>query len=45
MYNIPASVTFPATAETLYQALIQAGENGHILGSASLTGLYSTTKM
>jgi Raf kinase inhibitor-like YbhB/YbcL family protein len=43
--TLPSSANFPATAETLYQALIQAGEHGHILGSASLTGLYSTTKM
>jgi len=27
----------------LYQALVQAGEDGDILESASITGLYSTT--
>jgi Raf kinase inhibitor-like YbhB/YbcL family protein len=41
--QLPASQNFPATAETLYQALIKAGEQGHILASASITGLYSTT--
>ena len=43
--QLPSSANFPATAETLFQALIQAGRHGHILASASLTGLYSTTKM
>jgi Raf kinase inhibitor-like YbhB/YbcL family protein len=42
---LPSSANFPATAETLYQALIQAGQHGHILASATLTGLYSTTNM
>jgi hypothetical protein len=41
--QLPASANFPATAETLYQALIKAGKQNHILASASLTGLYSTT--
>jgi Raf kinase inhibitor-like YbhB/YbcL family protein len=41
--NLPSSANFPATAETLYQALIEAGRGGHILQSASITGLYSTT--
>lgn len=41
--SLPGSANFPAGAETLYQALIQAGRHGHILASASLTGLYSTT--
>jgi Raf kinase inhibitor-like YbhB/YbcL family protein len=41
--NLPSSPNFPATAETLYQALIEAGRNEHILASASITGLYSTT--
>jgi Raf kinase inhibitor-like YbhB/YbcL family protein len=40
--TLSSSVNFPATAETLYQALIRAGQDGHILDSASLTGLYST---
>jgi Raf kinase inhibitor-like YbhB/YbcL family protein len=43
--TLPSSDNFPANAETLYQALIQAGQHGHILASATLTGLYSTTKM
>lgn len=41
--DLPSSANFPATAETLYQALIEAGRHDHILASASLTGLYSTT--
>lgn len=41
--ELPSSPNFPANAETLYQALIAAGEYHHILASASLTGLYSTT--
>jgi Raf kinase inhibitor-like YbhB/YbcL family protein len=40
--NLPSSANFPATAETLYQALIAAGMSGHILESASITGFYST---
>src|SRR5215471_13786536 len=40
--KLPAFANFPATAETLYNALIQAGQGGHILASASITGLYST---
>jgi Raf kinase inhibitor-like YbhB/YbcL family protein len=42
--SLPSSTNFPANAETLYQALISAGQQGHILASASLTGLYSTTR-
>jgi len=41
--SLTGSKNFPNNAETLYQALIRAGKNGNILGSASLTGLYSTT--
>jgi len=41
--RLPSSANFPASAETLYQALIKAGKEGHILESASITGLYSTT--
>jgi Raf kinase inhibitor-like YbhB/YbcL family protein len=41
--TLPSSPNFPAAAETLYQALIQAGRRGHILASASLIGLYSST--
>ena len=43
LLDLPSSANFPATAETLFQALIQAAENHHILESASITGLYSTT--
>jgi hypothetical protein len=39
--ELPGSTDFPAAAETLYQALIRAGQEGHILASASITGLYS----
>jgi Raf kinase inhibitor-like YbhB/YbcL family protein len=42
--KLPASTNFPAASETLYNALIQAGQGGHILASASITGLYSTTQ-
>lgn len=41
--NLPGSANFPANAETLYHALLQAGENGQILGQASDTALYSST--
>jgi Raf kinase inhibitor-like YbhB/YbcL family protein len=41
--TLPSSANFPANAETLYHALIDAGREGHILASASLTGFYSTT--
>ena len=41
--QLPASANFPANAETLYQALIRAGKNRHILGSSSIAGFYSTT--
>jgi Raf kinase inhibitor-like YbhB/YbcL family protein len=41
--TLSSSTNFPANAETLYQALIRAGRDGHILDSASLTGLYSST--
>ena len=41
--DLPGSTNFPANAETLYQALIDAGQKNHILASASITGLYSTT--
>jgi Raf kinase inhibitor-like YbhB/YbcL family protein len=42
--NLPSSANFPASAETLYQALIRAGQQRHILQSATITGLYSTTR-
>jgi len=41
--HLPSSRNFPASAETLYHALIAAGRSHHILGSAQLVGLYSTT--
>jgi Raf kinase inhibitor-like YbhB/YbcL family protein len=41
--DVGGSANFPANAETLYHALIEAGERGQILGEASLTGLYSAT--
>lgn len=41
--NVPGSANFPANAETLYHAFIQAGQQGQILGEASLTALYSAT--
>jgi len=41
--HLPQSPNFPANAETLYQALIQAGKEHHILANASISGFYSTT--
>jgi Raf kinase inhibitor-like YbhB/YbcL family protein len=41
--HLPQSPNFPAIPETLYQALIKAGEYHHILASSSIVGLYSTT--
>jgi Raf kinase inhibitor-like YbhB/YbcL family protein len=41
--HLPGSTNFPANGETLYQALIAAGERGQVLGQASLTALYSAT--
>jgi len=41
--QLSASSNFPASAETLYQALIRGGRHGHILGSSSIAGFYSTT--
>ena len=43
LLDLPSPANFPANAATLYQALVQAGEDGDILESASITGLYSTT--
>lgn len=42
--TLPSSANFPANAETLYQALIKAGSEGHVLDKASIAGFYSTTK-
>jgi len=41
--HLPSSANFPSNAETLYHALIRSGEQGKILGEASLTGFYSST--
>jgi hypothetical protein len=41
--KLPSSPNFPASAESLYQALIKAGKGGHILASSNIVGLYSTT--
>jgi len=41
--KLPASANSPPTAAALFRALVKAGERGHILASASITGLYSTT--
>lgn len=41
--QLQSSANFPANAETLYNALIDTGAAGHILASAKITGLYSTT--
>jgi Raf kinase inhibitor-like YbhB/YbcL family protein len=41
--RLPGSANFPNNAETLYHGLIRAGEQGQILGTASLTGFYSST--
>lgn len=43
LLKLPSSANFPANSETLYQALIKAGEYHHILASAHIVGLYSTT--
>jgi Raf kinase inhibitor-like YbhB/YbcL family protein len=41
--RLPGSTNFPSNAETLYHALIRAGEQDEILGKAKLTGFYSST--
>ena len=41
--KLPFSANFPPTALTLYRALVEAGISGHVLASASIRGLYSTT--
>ena len=41
--TLQTSPNFPANAETLYNKLIDAAAAGHVLGSARITGLYSTT--
>jgi Raf kinase inhibitor-like YbhB/YbcL family protein len=41
--RLPGSTNFPSNGETLYHALIRAGEQNEILGKASLVGFYSST--
>jgi hypothetical protein len=41
--DLAASATFPANADTLFRALLQAAMRGDVLASASITGFYSTT--
>lgn len=41
--HLPSLANFPSNAETLYHALIRSGQQGKILGEASLTGFYSST--
>lgn len=41
--DLYSPANFPASALTLYRALLEAGRSNHILASATLTGLYSTT--
>lgn len=41
--EVSSSANFPSNAETLYHALIRAARDGHVLASASLTGLFSST--
>jgi Raf kinase inhibitor-like YbhB/YbcL family protein len=43
--DLQSSANFPPRAPTLYEALVQAGRNGDILESASITGLYSSTPL
>jgi Raf kinase inhibitor-like YbhB/YbcL family protein len=43
LYLPSSSSNFPANAETLLFALVEAEKFRHVLASASLTGLYSTT--
>lgn len=39
--NLPSSANFPALAETLFQALLEAARNQHVLESVSIGGCYS----
>ena len=41
--HLPSPANFPASAETLYQALIKAGQDGHILERSSIIGFYRAT--
>jgi phosphatidylethanolamine-binding protein (PEBP) family uncharacterized protein len=45
MLDLQASANFPGRAPNLYEALVQAGRDGDILDSASITGLYSSTPL
>ncbi len=42
--ELPSYGDFPANAETLYRALIDAGRGGHILASASIGGFFAGGK-
>ena len=41
--RLPVLVNFPQNAETLIQAIAQAGAEAHVLGRASIGGFFSTT--
>jgi Raf kinase inhibitor-like YbhB/YbcL family protein len=41
--RLPVLANFPQNAETLLEAIAQAGAEGHILGKASIGGFFSTT--
>jgi Raf kinase inhibitor-like YbhB/YbcL family protein len=41
--DLAGTTNFPVNAETLYHALIVAGQQGQILAQANLTALYSST--
>jgi Raf kinase inhibitor-like YbhB/YbcL family protein len=41
--RLPVLVNFPQNAETLIQAIAQAGAEGHVLGRARIGGFFSTT--
>jgi Raf kinase inhibitor-like YbhB/YbcL family protein len=40
LHTLPTVGAFPPGAEALYHALIAAGRDGHILGTASITGFF-----
>ncbi len=41
--SLTGTANFPNNSETLEHALLRAAQNGDILGSSGITGLYSTT--
>jgi Raf kinase inhibitor-like YbhB/YbcL family protein len=41
--SLPSPANFPANAETLEHALFNAALNGHVLATATLGGVYSST--